>query len=149
MASRNRYTTERLFEPIRRVARRRKRPGGPRHEGRGILTPNSQVTVAGYLQQWLETVVPRRNRRNTARGYEGVVRLHILPRIGSKRLTQLTVRDVQNAACALLDEGHSIRTAQKFRTVLSAALTRAMRDELVSRNVARLIGLFTNEGVVG
>lgn len=96
---------------------------------RGFLTPNSQVTVAEYLQQWLETVVPRRNRRNTARGYEGVVRLHIVPRIGNKRLTQLTVRDVQNAAYALLDDGHSIRTAQKFRTVLSAALTRAMRDE--------------------
>ena len=108
---------------------------------RGLLTPNSQVTVAEYLQQWLESVVPRRNRRNTARGYEGVVRLYIVPRIGSKRLTLLTVRDVQNAAYSLLDDGHSIRTAQKFRTVLSAALTRAMRDELVSRNVARLIEL--------
>lgn len=37
--------------------------------------------------------------------------------------------------------GRSIRNVQIMKTVLSSALTRAMREELVMRNVARLAEL--------
>src|SRR5215469_5328043 len=41
--------------------------------------------------------------------------------------------------------GRSIRTVQVMRTVLSSALSRAMREDLVVRNVARLAELPTWE----
>lgn len=44
-----------------------------------------------------------------------------------------------------LAQGNSVRLVQLTRTVLSAALTRAMREELVFRNVARLVTLPTWE----
>jgi len=37
-----------------------------------------------------------------------------------------------------LEKGDSVRKVQVMRTVLSAALTRAVREELLVRNVARL-----------
>jgi hypothetical protein len=37
--------------------------------------------------------------------------------------------------------GRCIRTVQVMRTVLSSALSRAMREDLISRNVARLVEL--------
>ena len=40
-----------------------------------------------------------------------------------------------------LEEGDSVRKVQIMRTVLSAALTRAVREELIVRNVARLAEL--------
>jgi integrase len=40
-----------------------------------------------------------------------------------------------------LEKGDSVRKVQIMRTVLSAALTRAVREELVPRNVARLVEL--------
>jgi integrase len=40
-----------------------------------------------------------------------------------------------------LQQGDSIRKVQVMRTVLSAALTRAVREELIVRNVARLVEL--------
>src|SRR5262252_7811966 len=44
-----------------------------------------------------------------------------------------------------LAAGRSIRTVQVMKTVLSSALSRAMREELVVRNVARLAELPTWE----
>ncbi len=40
-----------------------------------------------------------------------------------------------------LETGDSVRKVQVMRTVLSAALTRAVREELIIRNVARLVEL--------
>lgn len=40
-----------------------------------------------------------------------------------------------------LEAGRSVRMVQVMRTVLSSALSRAMREELISRNVARLVEL--------
>jgi integrase len=53
----------------------------------------------------------------------------------------LSVGDVQRFLNRRLEQGDSIRKVQIMRTVLSAALTRARREELVSRNVARLAEL--------
>jgi hypothetical protein len=52
---------------------------------------------------------------------------------------------VQHFLNGKLAEGHSIRNAHMMRQVLSAALTRAAREELVSRNVAGLSELPTWE----
>jgi hypothetical protein len=52
-----------------------------------------------------------------------------------------TVANVQQFFNQRLQEGDSVRKVQVMRTVLSAALTRAVREELISRNVARLVEL--------
>jgi hypothetical protein len=48
---------------------------------------------------------------------------------------------VQQFLNGKLADGHSIRNVHLMRQILSAALTRAIRDELISRNVARLAEL--------
>jgi integrase len=48
---------------------------------------------------------------------------------------------VQTFLTGQLAAGHSIRKVQVMKTVLSSALARAMREELVMRNVARLAEL--------
>jgi integrase len=70
-----------------------------------------------------------------------VVRLYLIPGLGAKRLTSLTVPMVQGFLNERLAKGDSVRKVQVMRTVLSAALTRAMREELLVRNVARLVEL--------
>jgi integrase len=53
----------------------------------------------------------------------------------------LSVVTVQRFLNQRLEKGDSVRKVQVMRTVLSAALTRAVREELISRNVARLVEL--------
>ncbi len=70
-----------------------------------------------------------------------IVRLYLKPGLGSRKLTSLTVPMVQEFLNRRSQKGDSIRKVQVLRTVLSAALTRAVREELVIRNVARLVEL--------
>jgi integrase len=94
-----------------------------------------------YLDYWLESFVKRNRRPATYNLYEMIVRLYLKPGLGSRKLTGLTVPMVQEFLNRRLQNGDSIRKVQVMRTVLSAALTRAVREELVVRNVARLVEL--------
>ncbi|MDV8022230.1 site-specific integrase [Rhodococcus sp. IEGM 1330] len=108
---------------------------------KGIPTPDRAWTVGQYLDYWMTEVVPTTRRPATVLSYESAVRIHIKPRLGSQSLTKLTVQQLQRVLNKQREDGHSVRVVRLTRTVLSAALTRAMREEIVTRNVARLVEL--------
>jgi integrase len=125
----------------------------------------STPTLAQYLARWLKEVVEPDLKPKTAETYAMHVRLYIVPGLGSKKIDKLTVRDVRNWVNTLLDECQccaqgldakrdtprccavgeccervpSRRTVQDARAVLRSALTNAMTEELISKNVAGLV----------
>jgi integrase len=107
----------------------------------GILVPDRSWKLAGWLDYWLENVVAPNRRPTTYALYELVVRTNLKPALGKYPLARLSVARVQAFLNDQLAAGQSIRRVQIMRTVLSSALTRAMREELVVRNVARLAEL--------
>ena len=107
----------------------------------GKLVPDEVWKLGPYLDYWLENFVKRNRRPATYTLYEMNIRLYLKPGLGNHRLTALTVANVQQFFNQRLQEGDSVRKVQVMRTVLSAALTRAVREELISRNVARLVEL--------
>src|SRR5215470_7346978 len=107
----------------------------------GIPVPDKVWKLGPYLDYWLENFVKRSRRPATYNLYEMIVRLYLIPGLGSRRLTSLTVPMVQEFLNRRLEKGDSVRKVQVMRTVLSAALTRAVREELIVRNVARLVEL--------
>ncbi|MCX9189933.1 site-specific integrase [Carbonactinospora thermoautotrophica] len=109
------------------------------NERQGIPVPDRSWKVGEYLDYWLEHVVRVSKRPATYDLYETIVRLYLKPGLGKYALSRLGVATVQAFLNAQTAAGHSARKVQVMRTVLSSALTRAMREELVSRNVARLV----------
>src|SRR5262249_9133461 len=107
----------------------------------GIPLPDKVRKLGPYLDYWLENFVKRNRRPATYNLYEMIVRLYLKPGLGSRKLTTLTVPMVQEFLNRRLQKGDSVRKVQVMRTVLSAALTRAVREELIGRNVARLVEL--------
>jgi len=107
----------------------------------GIPVSDKVWKLGPYLDYWLENFVKRNRRPATYNLYEMIVRLYLKPGLGSRKLTSLTVPMVQEFLNRRLQKGDSIRKVQVMRTVLSAALTRAVREELIVRNVARLVEL--------
>lgn len=107
----------------------------------GLLIPDRQTSLADYLDYWLEQFVRPNKRPKTYEQYEVAARLYLKPSLGQQAVTALSVPKVQGFLNQLLTDGHSVRKVQIVRTTLSAALTRAMREELVNRNVARLVEL--------
>ncbi len=112
---------------------------------RGIPVAERTWRLGDYLDYWLAQVASQTLRPKTIELYESNVRLYLKPNLGRFTLERLTVPTVQNYLNQELQRGASIRKAQVIRTVLSAALTRAMREELIPRNVARLVELPTWE----
>ncbi|TDB75222.1 site-specific integrase [Micromonospora sp. KC723] len=132
---------------------------------RGIPVPDRAWKLADYLPYWLTTYVSDL-KPTTARGYESAVRLHLVPALGTKRLDGLQVQHVKafmdgfrrkclcctngldkirpaNRRCCSVGrccQGYpSARQVQFVHAVLRNALQHAMREELVSRNVAKLV----------
>jgi integrase len=136
---------------------------------RGIPIAITTLTVAEYMAYWLEHIGEPSVRRTTYATYEGDVRLHIVPGIGKWKLKTLQASDirlwlnqlrtrcqcctqskdarrrpprccakVEPECCRDLLSSSSIRHVLR---VLRAALQDAVDEELLSRNVARLVQL--------
>jgi len=103
------------------------------------IVKNEQLTVGQMLTQWLDMAVKPRVRASTLRGYESKVRIHILPALGTVRVSHLTPQRLQ----AFLNEKHrsglSERTTGHLRDILRTALNDAAKWNLVARNVATLV----------
>ena len=141
----------------------------------GVLLPDRHVLVRDYLNYWLQEVVAQK-RLTTRRGYESAVRLHLIPVLGAIRLERLTGADVRRLfavlrlKCLCCANGYdrsrpagkqccsagrccgrtpSTRQIQFVHAVLRNALSNAVREELITRNVAKLVQIPTPRYTVG
>lgn len=104
----------------------------------GTFAASGNTTVKQWCEHWLDTIVRPRVRPKTFRYYDEAVRLHIIPTLGKKRLSKLTQEDVRAMHRAIQATG-STRNAVKAHQALQKALTDAVRDGLLARNVAELV----------
>lgn len=111
-----------------------------RERTRGLSGPaaNPHLTVAQWLRHWLDHIAAERVRPGTLRNYTNIVEIELIPGLGARRLTRLAVADLQAFFHTLGDRPHWRRYV---RSVLRSALSEAERQELVPRNVARLVRL--------
>jgi integrase len=100
-------------------------------------------TLDRYLIYWLDEVAGRRLRSTTIAGYGQIVRVHLVPALGKKRVDRLTPQDVRRMLTAKRQTGLSVRMVQYIHAVLRNALQNAVREELVGRNVAKLVQVET------
>ena len=126
-----------VYGATRKQAADRMRQAQDRN-AQGIPVPDVSWRLGDWLDYWLEHTVASNRRPATYALYEMTVRLYLKPALGAAPLGRLSVARVQAFLSGQLAAGRSVRQVQVMRTVLSSALTRAMREELLTRNVARL-----------
>ncbi|MBF8194580.1 site-specific integrase [Nonomuraea sp. K274] len=134
-------------------------------EARRGSIATSVPTLDQFLTYWLKEVVVEPDFAPlTIATYETLTRLYVRPELGKKRLDKLSVRDIRiwlnktRAACQCCAQGKdarrpaakqrccavgqccqrtsSERTVRDALTVLRSALSYAMSEELISKNVA-------------
>ena len=91
----------------------------------GDVPTGQTLTVAGWLEQWLERDVAPVRKPSTTGDYRSAVRVHIVPAIGRRRLDRLTPDDIRAVHRAVLGRGASTTTAAKIHRVLRTALAAA------------------------
>lgn len=104
----------------------------------GIPTPTRSAKLSEWLPYWLEHYVQSRRKLSTLDKYEAHVRLYLIPMLGAKRLETLSVADVRRFI-ARVQAAQTAATAKEAHRVLRTALTAAVREELITRNVASLV----------
>ncbi len=95
----------------------------------GLLFDAGGLTLGQYLDKWLPTIKGTVRQRTWER-YEQLVRVHIKPALGKKKLKGLTRTHVK-AFYADCRERVSARTVQYIHTTLHKALKDAKADRLV------------------
>ncbi|MDP9458411.1 MAG: site-specific integrase [Actinomycetota bacterium] len=100
----------------------------------GLVFDAGTLTVAQYMDRWLPNIKGTVRQRSWER-YEQLVRVHIKPGIGAKKVKDLTRAHVKSFYSAKR-EAVSARTVQYVHTTLHKALKDAVADGLVPRNVS-------------
>jgi len=95
------------------------------------------IDVATYLDAWL-LHSKARVRLSTWRGYEGVMRLYVVPALGKKRLEDLEALDVQRLYASLLDRDPPLSggTVLNVHLAFKQALSQAVRWSYLDHNPA-------------
>src|SRR5205807_2987387 len=106
-------------------------------KSKGITPPRGALTVGQFLTAWLEQGEPDL-KPSTAARYRGLIEQHIVPRIGSERLTRLTPTQVNAMTAAMIAAGQNAHSANRARAVLRTALNDAVRQGFLVRNAAAL-----------
>lgn len=111
-----------------------------RFEGRSRNANDAErVTLADYLDEWLEEEVRHRNRLATYVLRKSICRNHIVPHLGRLMLGVIEPSHVRGLLNALRLTNVGARTQQVVHTTLSRAFKAAVRDELIPRNVVQLV----------
>lgn len=105
----------------------------------GLVPEGGRQTVGQFLQGWLVDVAGQRVRPRTLSTYRDAVEKHLIPGIGNVRLDKLTPQRLQAWISDHTKAGASAGTVRYARAVLRVALNRALRWNLVARNVATLV----------
>lgn len=130
-----RYRTRRA--KTRREAVRRLQELKEQH-GAGLRADADTITTADWLRTWFETFARPRIRANTARSYAYILSI-AAEEVGAIRLCRLTDIDLQGVLYGRLRGKY--RTARLFRTILRAALRRAVRSRLLQESPANCLEL--------
>ena len=107
-------------------------------------------TVETWVTTWLENYTKLNLRPSTYKTYQGFLKNHIKPQIGSIPLEKLTSLDLQRFYKTLLESGRIQRTEAKnkprglapktvriIHQMLSSALEKAVEQKMIGKNPAR------------
>ncbi|WP_424949464.1 tyrosine-type recombinase/integrase [Deinococcus sp.] len=106
----------------------------------GILPPVSTLTVANFLDRWMQHKAGE-VRRTSLQSYRGIVENQLKLVLGRERLDKLKPRHIDHLQKHIQAKKLSHRTLEHAHTLLHGALNHAVRLELLPRNVAETVKL--------
>ena len=132
-------------EAIKKVAEERDK----HRAGELTVQTRRSLTLAEWLDQWLDGPARLRLGEDMQRRYTQICRDHIKPTLGSRPLNKLTPEAIERLYADLAARGQSPRSVVFVHRILGRAIKVAHQRGYVSRNVVRLVELETPRGRSG
>ena len=111
------------------------------------LTEESNLTLAEWLDQWLDEYAPATSRPGTLQGYKSYAVNYINPVLGKKKVSAITTADIQKLYRRLKttgrvhehpEYGHALSdaTVRRVHSMLRLAMAEAKRQHMIAANPA-------------
>ncbi len=106
----------------------------------GTYVVNDSVKVAEFMNFWLEEDIAKRVRSHeTYATYSSIVRNHINPVLGNKKLIEVSRADIQKLYRDKTAYSESV--ARSLKTVMNTAMKYGVRQKMIAENPAEGISL--------
>ena len=105
----------------------------------GNYIADDSQTVETFLKRYIKDVATNKLSPRTLISYKSLIKNHILPEIGSVKLSELRPEHLQSLYTKKIDQGLSKRTVQYIHQFIHTSLHVAYKWGLVFRNVADLV----------
>jgi integrase len=104
----------------------------------GLPPPDDRMSLSQLLDRWFEKIARHQLEPSGYENYKSIATHHLRPTLGRRRLSKLSVADVDQLLSEKLDSGYSVSTVRRIRAVLSQALDQGVRWGYIPRNVAAM-----------
>lgn len=110
------------------------------HREQELRTPKHDLTLADWLESWMDNIVRPTRAETTVYGYQKIIENHILPALGHIPLLKLSPMDIQQYYIHIQQEtGLCSNTLRRHHDLLSSALRSAVRqDKLLASPMDRV-----------
>lgn len=106
----------------------------------GTYIVYDNVKVKEFMEFWLNNDLGKRTEsNNTVFNYTGIIRNHIVPAIGKKKMSELVRSDIQKLYNDLASSYRS--TAEQVKTIMNVAMRYAVNKKVISINPAEGVQL--------
>lgn len=100
------------------------------HREEELNTPRHDLTLADWLESWMENIVRPTRAETTVYGYQKIIDNHIVPALGHIPLLKLTPMDIQQYYNQVRQSANlSSNTLRRHHDLLSSALRSAVRQD--------------------
>ena len=100
------------------------------HREQELRTPKHDLTLADWLESWMDNIVRPTRAETTVYGYQKIIDNHLLPGLGHIPLLKLTPMDIQQYYIQVQQNvGLCSNTLRRHHDLLSSALRAAVRQD--------------------
>jgi len=91
---------------------------------------------AQFAKHYIETYAKVTTKINTWRGYECILKNHLLPVWGERRMCDIKRADVKALVLEKQNDGHKVGTVNNIKNLISGIFNLALEEEIVQANPA-------------
>lgn len=95
-----------------------------------------------YAKHYIKDYAMTTCKRNTWRGYESIIRLHLVPAWKGKKLNEISRADAKTLLLQKQRAGYSPKTVDNIKVLVSGIFTQACEEELLQANPALRLGKY-------
>lgn len=99
---------------------------------------DDRTTLREFMNYWLDNYAKISTTPKTFEGYDYIIRKHLGPGLGLKKLSKLSPMDLQKYYTDKINEGMSAQSVKHHHRLLSKILKDAVLWQKINRNVATL-----------